>query len=148
LIARTSLRSWPSQNGALIEHSIDLLADRISIVHAKDRAARGAFVAAGSGVIDFPHFIGRLRASGWLAAIAADGPGVSERDVQRIRVPTLVIGNGFDRIHPLALARELAAAIPNSRFVEIAPKSAYRLRYVAEFRAAVADFLKQETQPA
>jgi pimeloyl-ACP methyl ester carboxylesterase len=80
-----------------------------------------------------------------LAAISADDPGVSEDDVRRIRVPTLVLGNTIDRLHPLALARQLAAAIPNARFVEIAPKSRDRPRYVAEFRAAVAEFLKQET---
>ncbi len=88
----------------------------------------------------------RATRSQLLAAIAADGPGVSEDEVRRMRVPTLVIGNAVDRLHPLALADQLAAAIPNARYVEIAPKSPDKPRYVAEFRAAVEEFLKQETR--
>jgi pimeloyl-ACP methyl ester carboxylesterase len=77
-----------------------------------------------------------------LAAIAVDGPGVSEAEAQRIAVPTLVIGNRDDLVHPLAYARRLAATIPHARMVEIASKTVSRERYVVEFRSAVADFLR------
>ncbi|OBQ69614.1 sugar phosphate isomerase/epimerase (plasmid) [Mesorhizobium loti] len=52
----------------LIEEAVDLLAAEIGMAHAKDRHADGSFAAAGQGVVDFPHFIGRLKAAGF------DGP--------------------------------------------------------------------------
>jgi sugar phosphate isomerase/epimerase len=66
----------------LIARAVDLLADRIVMAHAKDRDARGGFVAAGRGVIDFAHFIKRLRAAGF------DGPlvthGLSEAEAPAV----------------------------------------------------------------
>jgi sugar phosphate isomerase/epimerase len=52
----------------LIDEAVDLLAAEIGMAHAKDRHADGSFAAAGQGVVDFPHFIGRLKAAGF------DGP--------------------------------------------------------------------------
>jgi pimeloyl-ACP methyl ester carboxylesterase len=78
-----------------------------------------------------------------LAAIAADGPSVSETEARAITVPTLVIGTAADVAHPLAYARTLAATIPGAQLVEIAPKGVDRPRYVAEFREAVAGFLTE-----
>jgi sugar phosphate isomerase/epimerase len=67
---------------AVIARAVDLLADRIAMAHAKDRGPDGSFVAAGSGVIDFGHFTGRLRAAGF------DGPlvthGLSEADAPQV----------------------------------------------------------------
>jgi pimeloyl-ACP methyl ester carboxylesterase len=76
-----------------------------------------------------------------LAAIAGDGPDVSEAEVRRISVPTLVLGTGIDVIHPLDFARQLAARISGARFAEITAKTTDRTRYVGEFRAALARFL-------
>lgn len=58
---------------ALVEGAVDLLAGRIAMAHAKDRDARGAFVAPGRGVIDFRHFIHGLRASGFDGPVVAHG---------------------------------------------------------------------------
>lgn len=77
-----------------------------------------------------------------LSDIAADGPGVGAREARSIGVPTLVIGHGVDHAHPLATARTLAETIPNARLVEITPKATDRIRHRAEFRAAVADLLR------
>jgi pimeloyl-ACP methyl ester carboxylesterase len=79
-----------------------------------------------------------------LAAIASDGPRITEAEVRALDVPTLVIGNAVDRVHPLSHARLLAAAIPGARLVEVAPKVLDKPRHLAEFRAAVADFLHQQ----
>jgi pimeloyl-ACP methyl ester carboxylesterase len=81
-----------------------------------------------------------------LAAIAGDGPGISEAEVRRITVPTLVIGHGDDLIHPLAYARQLAATIPGARLVEVTSKVASRERYVAEFRSALSTFLASNSR--
>ena len=77
-----------------------------------------------------------------LRAISADGPGIAEDDLRSLRIPTLVIGHGKGVIHPLGLAEELATLIPNAKLVRITPKSEDRARYVADMRAALADFLK------
>ncbi|MGB8818465.1 MAG: sugar phosphate isomerase/epimerase family protein [Rhizobiaceae bacterium] len=60
----------------IIARAVDLLGERIAMAHAKDRDSKGNFVAAGTGVIDFRHFIGALKSAGF------DGPlithGLSE----------------------------------------------------------------------
>lgn len=78
-----------------------------------------------------------------LAGIAADGPGVSEADIGALSVPTLVIGHAIDSVHPLGYARMLAERIATAHLVEITPKAVDRLRYVEEFRAALAHFLRE-----
>lgn len=78
-----------------------------------------------------------------LAAIAADGPGVSEAEVGAISVPTLVIGHRVDALHPFAFAETLAGKIPGARLLEITPKALDKARYAAEFRAGLTDFLVQ-----
>ncbi len=55
----------------IIAQAVDLLGDRISMAHAKDRDAAGQFVAAGTGVIDFAHFVSCLKSAGF------DGPLVT-----------------------------------------------------------------------
>jgi sugar phosphate isomerase/epimerase len=57
----------------VVSRSIDLLGDFIVMAHAKDRDAAGRVVAAGEGVIDFPHFIGKLRRSGFSGPVIAHG---------------------------------------------------------------------------
>jgi pimeloyl-ACP methyl ester carboxylesterase len=76
-----------------------------------------------------------------LSAIAADGPGVSREQAAAIKVPTLVIGNGLDLVHPMPLAQMLARQIPGAQYVEIAPKSLDKAVHAQEFKEAVRKFL-------
>lgn len=76
-----------------------------------------------------------------LCRISAGGPGVTRAQIQGVSVPTLVIGTARDFVHPLPMARDLAALIPQGRFVEISAKTDSPERYREEFRAALADFL-------
>jgi sugar phosphate isomerase/epimerase len=68
----------------LVSSAIDMLGDRIVMGHAKDRGAGGSVVAAGNGVVDFHHFIGRLHSAGFDGPIithglcSADAPAVSK----------------------------------------------------------------------
>jgi pimeloyl-ACP methyl ester carboxylesterase len=80
--------------------------------------------------------------SALLQAIASDGPGVSEAEVCGIATPTLIIGTKQDIIHPLVYAETLASLIPDSRLAEVTPKSLDRVRYVRDFRTALATFLE------
>jgi sugar phosphate isomerase/epimerase len=57
----------------LISRAVDLLADRIIMAHAKDRTAGGRFCTVGQGIIDFPHFLGRLATVGFDGDLVTHG---------------------------------------------------------------------------
>lgn len=67
----------------IVAEAVDLAGDAIAMAHAKDRDAAGGFVTAGTGVVDFPDFIARLRAVGFDGPVvthgltAAEAPGVA-----------------------------------------------------------------------
>ena len=73
----------PRESQPIIANAVDLLNDRIVMAHAKDRRADGQFTAAGSGVIDFPHFVRCLRSTGFEGPLVTHGlsepeaPGVA-----------------------------------------------------------------------
>jgi len=75
-----------------------------------------------------------------LADIAGDGPGVTQAQAAALRVPTLVIGQAHDDVHPLRLASTLAEAMPRATFAEIAAKGIDRPRHLAELRAGLGAF--------
>lgn len=62
----------------LISEAVDLLADRIVMAHAKDRDATGGFATAGRGVVDFPHFLGQLKAAGFAGDLVTHGLDAAE----------------------------------------------------------------------
>lgn len=55
----------------IIANAVGLLGGHIAMAHAKDRNPMGEFVAAGTGVVDFEHFVGCLKQVGF------DGPLVT-----------------------------------------------------------------------
>jgi sugar phosphate isomerase/epimerase len=57
----------------MISGAVDLLADRIVMAHAKDRDPAGGFATAGQGVVDFPHFLTRLKAAGFEGDLVTHG---------------------------------------------------------------------------
>ena len=79
-----------AERRAIIARAVDLLGSDIGMAHAKDRDARGGFVAPGTGVIDFAHFVGRLRGVGFDGAL---------------------VGHGFSADEAPGVARHLRAAI-------------------------------------
>jgi pimeloyl-ACP methyl ester carboxylesterase len=80
-----------------------------------------------------------------LANIAADGPGISERDAAGLRIPTLVVGNAVDAVHPLSAAYALAAAIPNAIFADITPKARDSAKHFSELHSQIATFLQSHS---
>ena len=68
----------------LLARAVDLLADRITMAHAKDRDPWGGFATAGQGVVDFPHFLRCLKAAGFHGDLvthgltASEAPGVAQ----------------------------------------------------------------------
>ena len=63
----------PEERRFIIGAAVDLLADRLVMAHAKDRSTDDSFATAGTGVIDFPHFVACLRAAGFDGPLIAHG---------------------------------------------------------------------------
>lgn len=63
----------PAEQRRLVAAAIDLLADSIIMGHAKDRAESGDFTAAGSGVLDYAHYLACLKRIHFDGAIVAHG---------------------------------------------------------------------------
>jgi sugar phosphate isomerase/epimerase len=57
----------------IIASAVDLLGGHIAMAHAKDRNPMGAFVAAGTGVVDFEHFVGCLKKAGFNGPLVTHG---------------------------------------------------------------------------
>ena len=89
-----------------------------------------------------PAWTGRL-----LCAIAGDGPGITDREVRSIAVPTLVIGHARDLAHPLAYATALAGMIAGAEIVEVPPKANDLAAYRRGFREALLRFLRLLPSP-
>ncbi len=85
-----------------------------------------------------PHSI----TSQLLGRLAKDGPGINTKEIAGIKVPTLIIANGDDYIHPMLLADNLTATIPGAKRVVITSKTVDEAAYVTGFRTALSGFLK------
>jgi pimeloyl-ACP methyl ester carboxylesterase len=75
-----------------------------------------------------------------LSRISQDSPGIGGA-FQNVVAPTLIIANDQEYVHPLAYARELLARLPHATFETVTSKTIDRQAYVAEFTAALRDFL-------
>lgn len=63
-----------------VSHAVDMLAGHLAMAHAKDRAADGAFVAAGTGVLDYAHYLHCLKAAGFSGPLVTHGLAPQEAD--------------------------------------------------------------------
>lgn len=63
---------------AIVAAGIELLADRISIAHAKDRTPEGRFTTAGRGVVDYKHYVECLKRVGFNGPLIAHGLAETE----------------------------------------------------------------------
>ena len=61
--------------------------------------------------------------------------------VRAVRAPTLVVGAPGDPMHPVGMARELAALVAGSRLALITPRDVSPERNLADLRAAVGGFI-------
>ena len=62
----------------VIAQAVDLLGPSIAMAHAKDRDAKGGFAPAGTGVVDFGHFVDQLRQAGFDGPLVAHGLTAAE----------------------------------------------------------------------
>ncbi|EJC83686.1 sugar phosphate isomerase/epimerase [Rhizobium leguminosarum bv. trifolii WSM2297] len=63
---------------SIVSAAIDLLADRIVMAHAKDRNPDGSFATAGKGVLDYAHYLGRLKSIGFSGSLVTHGLSAAE----------------------------------------------------------------------
>jgi pimeloyl-ACP methyl ester carboxylesterase len=60
---------------------------------------------------------------------------------RRIQVPTLVLGNRLDGIHPFEFAEEFAREIPGATLRELTPKSVNKDQHAVDTQKALEEFL-------
>jgi pimeloyl-ACP methyl ester carboxylesterase len=124
----------------LIEEARDLFVD--SEVGRDIQANAPDNFASLLGYFDRPNAVAFASV---LADIATDGSDVPQEAAAALTIPTLVLGNKQDAIHPLSCAHRLAETIPGARFVEVTAKAADKPRHFAETQAAIAHFLASKT---
>jgi pimeloyl-ACP methyl ester carboxylesterase len=78
-----------------------------------------------------------------LERIPRDQPCGSLDEVTRIAVPTLVLANRIDPIHPYEYGVELARRIPGAEFRELTPKSTSVPQYEADMQRELTAFLER-----
>ena len=78
-----------------------------------------------------------------LEHIIKDTPSRDRREWDAIRVPTLILANPLDPIHPYEFGEELARRIPRAEFRELTAKSVSLELHVADLQRYLGDFLKQ-----
>ena len=76
-----------------------------------------------------------------LARLINDTPSLDRREWSRIKVPTLVLGNQQDPIHPYEYAAQTADLIPGAELKEVAPKSVSLDQHNADVQNAILTFL-------
>jgi pimeloyl-ACP methyl ester carboxylesterase len=77
-----------------------------------------------------------------LRAIPASAPVDSLDKLAALGIPSLVLGNRNDPLHPFELAQTVAKAIPGSRFHEFPSKSEDMNGHYQQFRQIVTEFLE------
>jgi pimeloyl-ACP methyl ester carboxylesterase len=75
--------------------------------------------------------------------IILDSPSGDRREWSNIAVPTLVLANRFDPIHPYEYALELRQLIPAAEFQEITAKSISVEQHNADVQRCLDDFLRR-----
>ena len=73
-------------------------------------------------------------------SIIQDTPHPSRSAWMSIQVPTLVLANRLDPVHPFDYAEELARTIPGAAFRELTPKSTSLQQHEADVRRWLVEY--------
>ena len=76
-----------------------------------------------------------------LERLIADTPCLDRVTYGNLKLPTVILGNRQDPIHPWPLASSLSDLIPGALLREVAPKSVSLDRHAADVQQAIDDFL-------
>jgi pimeloyl-ACP methyl ester carboxylesterase len=80
-----------------------------------------------------------------LSRIPKDGPGLSQQVIASIDMPTLLIGNGEEYVHPLRYASQLKDLIPGAALQIVTSKTVDKALYQSQFCESLASFLRRLT---
>ena len=78
-----------------------------------------------------------------LEQIPSDAPNWDRQEWSSIRVPTLVLANRQDPIHPFGFGEILAAAIPDAELKELTPKSVNKDLHAKDVQTFLEGFLSK-----
>ena len=90
---------------------------------------------------DLASWLQKWGPAGAKELLLADTPCHAPEAWRTILVPTLVLTNDSDAIHPVEYGQRLAAGIPAARLVEIAPKESDPALHAREAREAIEGFV-------
>ncbi len=107
-----------------------------------DRAPETA--ASLAGQFDHPHTV---ELTICLEQIPLDAPYQQLDELKVINVPTLVLANRQDPIHPFEFGVKLAEAVPNAEFHEITSKSVNAEQHARNVQQNLEDFLGRHFLP-
>ena len=82
-----------------------------------------------------------------LERIIHDAPCHDLKQLQEIKVPTLVLANDLDPIHPLEFGQVLTKAIPQATFREITSKSVSVEKHEHDVQQALEEFFQTHFKP-
>lgn len=122
------------QHGAASAKEVFLRSSRYAQILAESPDVAGSLIRH----FDIPRLEERLPI---LERIPRDRPYDSLKQLAAIRVPTLVLANHQDPVHPFAFGQAIAAAIPGAEFQELTPKSVDRDQHTADVHRFVEAFL-------
>jgi pimeloyl-ACP methyl ester carboxylesterase len=77
-----------------------------------------------------------------LASLPTDTPCTGPESWREVAVPTLILVNELDALHPVDYGRRLASGIPGARLVEITPKEKDPVKHAREAREAIETFVE------
>jgi pimeloyl-ACP methyl ester carboxylesterase len=83
-----------------------------------------------------------------LERIPQDAPNWDRREWRKITVPTLILANRSDPIHPFEYGTVLAQEIPGAEFKELIPKSVNLQKYTEQVRSFIGEFLSRQSTSA
>ena len=81
-----------------------------------------------------------------LVEMTADSPVKSFSELTALYMPSLVIGNDRDPLHPLSMALTWAEQLPNARYRKIAPRYTDPETHRRELQQEITDFLNVFTE--
>lgn len=107
-----------------------------------DRTLRESPAVAATllATFDLPHIQERVEI---LDRIPRDRPYAKLSELSGIRVPTLVMANRQDPVHPFSFGQAVAGAIPGAHFCELTAKSVSPDRHKADVQRCIENFLNQ-----
>ncbi len=71
-------QATPAEARTIVSEAVETSAGHVAMAHAKDRFADGRFATAGQGVVDFPDFLARLKATGFDGPLVTHGLSAEE----------------------------------------------------------------------